>query len=273
MSMQRLIDAAPKATVSGDSANGPGIRGQFAPGSTGRDDMGIDHPSIVTARKVDMPVTEEYKKLMTRIMNLATKDGFKNTLSVTSSVSNEGKSITAVNLAVSLAQGYDHAVILIDADMRRPTLHAYLNRKPGRGLSDCLLSGMDPEAALMPIGSKKLTLLPAGKKIDDPVEFFASRKMQALMKDLKARYADRYIIIDTPPALLFAETKMISSFCDGTLLVVREGSATLDNISEALDILKETNVLGIVYNNAGMQNHTESSYYQYYSRYSTQQKT
>jgi len=276
--MNRFADASTKAAVSRDGTSRPGIFTQTAadkgpiPGRREREDMKIDHPSIVAARKVDSPVTEEYKKLKSRIVDLTTKDGFKNTLAVTSSVSEEGKSITAVNLAVSLSQDYDHAVILIDADLRRPTLHTYLNRTPGKGLSDCLVGGIDPDAALMPIGSKKLSFLPAGKKIDDPVEFFASRKMQALMQDLKARYADRYIIVDTPPVLLFAETKKISAFADGTILVVKEGRATLENISEALDILKETNVMGIVYNHASLQNLNESSYYHYYSRYYAQRK-
>jgi protein-tyrosine kinase len=265
--MNRSVDAAPRGSVSRDSSAKPGSLSWTAAGGAGREDMHIDHPAIVTARNFSSPVFEEYKKLKSRVVDLTTRDGFKNTLAVTSSVSDEGKSITAVNLAVSLSHDYDHAVILIDADMRRPTLHTYLNRTPGKGLSDCLAGAIDPESAFMPIGSKKLQFLPAGRKIDEPVEFFASRKMQAFMQELKARYTDRYIIIDTPPVLLFAETKKISNFADGTLLVVKEGLATLENISEAIDILKGSNVMGIVYNNADMQNINGHSYYHYYSHY------
>lgn len=276
--MNRFGDAAPKTSVSRGSTSRQGVFSRtaagsgLAPGGTGQEDMNIDHPTIVAARKINSPVSEEYKKLKSRIVDLTTRDGFKNTLAVTSSVSDEGKSITAVNLAVSLSQDYDRAVILIDADMRRPTLHTYLNRTPGKGLSDCLIGGLDPEAALMPIGSKKLSFMPAGKKIEDPVEFFSSRNMQAFIQDLKARYADRYIIFDTPPALLFAETKKISTFADGTILVVKEGQATLENITEAIDILKGSNVLGIVYNNASLQNLNGRSYYHYYSHYYGQRK-
>jgi len=265
--MNRFGDAAPKNSVSRDSTG----RGR-APGRTGPEDMNIDHPTIVAARKVHSPVSEEYKKLKSRIVDLTTKEFFKNTLAVTSSVSDEGKSITAVNLAVSLSQDYDRAVILIDADLRRPSLHTYLNRTPGKGLSDCLAGGIDPDAALMSIGSNKLSFMPAGRKIDDPVEFFSSHKMQAFMQDLKARYADRYIIVDTPPVLLFAETKKISAFADGTILVVREGQATLENITEAIDILKGSNVMGIVYNNASLHNLNGSSYYHYYGHYYGQRK-
>lgn len=270
--MNSFEHTAPKGSVSRDNTGSPGIFSRTAPGRTVLENMHIDHPTIVAARKVASPVSEEYKKLKSRIVDLTTKNGFQNTLAVTSSVSDEGKSITAVNLAVSLSQDYDHAVILIDADLRRPTLHTYLSRKPGKGLSDCMAGGIDPDSALMPIGSKKLLFLPAGKKIDDPVEFFASRKMLAFMQDLKARYADRYIIIDTPPVLLFAETKKISAFADGTILVVKEGQATLENISEAIDVLKESNVMGLVYNNASLQNLNGSSYYHYYGHYYGQRK-
>jgi Mrp family chromosome partitioning ATPase len=124
----------------------------------------------------------------------------------------------------------------------------------------------------MPIGSKKLSFLPAGRKINDPVEFFSSHKMQAFIRDLKSRYADHYIIVDTPPVLLFAETKKLSVFADGTLLVVKEGRATLENISEAIEILKGSNIMGIVYNNASLQNHTGHSYYHYYSHYYGQRR-
>jgi len=268
--INRSLDAAPKEFVSRDSTGMPGFLSpvaEMSSGKKGREDMRIDHPSIVAARSADSPVSEEYKKLKSRIVDLTTKEGFKNTLAVTSSVSAEGKSVTAVNLAVSLSQDYDRAVILIDADMRRPTLHTYLNRTPGKGLSDCLLGGIDPDAALMPIGSRKLTFMPAGRKIDDPVEFFASRRMQAFIQELKTRYADRYIIIDTPPILLFAETRKISAFADGTILVVKEGLATVENISEAIDILKGTTVLGIVYNHASLHNLNGRSYYHYYSHY------
>ncbi len=270
--MNRFGDTASRGPVSQESACKPGSISQAVAGSAGRENMNIVHPSIVTARKADSPVCEEYKKLKSRIVDLTTKNGFQNTLTVTSSVSDEGKSITAVNLAVSLSQEYDRAVILIDADLRRPTLHTYLNRTPGKGLSDCLVRGIGPDAALMPIGSNKLSFMPAGKKIDDPVEFFSSHKMQAFMQDLKARYADRYIIIDTPPVLLFAETKKISAFADGTILVVREGQATLENITESIDILKGSNVMGIVYNNASLQNMNGRSYYHYYSHYYGQRK-
>jgi exopolysaccharide/PEP-CTERM locus tyrosine autokinase len=269
--MNKSENIASKGPVSRESCR-PGSISQTVAGRAGRESMNIVHPSIVTARKADSPVSEEYKKLKSRIVDLTTKDGFKNTLTVTSSVSDEGKSITAVNLAVSLSQDYDRAVILIDADMRRPTLHTYLNRTPGKGLSDCLNGGIDPDSALMPIGSNKLSFLPAGKKINDPVEFFASRKMQVFMQDLKARYADRYIIVDTPPALLFAETKKISAFADGVILVVKEGRATLENISETIDILKGSNVMGIVYNNASLHNLNGSSYYHYYGHYYGQRK-
>jgi exopolysaccharide/PEP-CTERM locus tyrosine autokinase len=153
------------------------------------------------------------------------REPFKNVLLVTSSVGGEGKSITAANLALSLARDYDHSVLLIDADTRKPSLHTLLNVKPGIGLSDCVADNVDVGSALVKVGNDNLKFLPSGRKIENPVELFSSQKMEKLIAEMKCRYSDRHIIIDSPPVLLFAETKMLSALVDGIIFVVREGRA------------------------------------------------
>jgi Mrp family chromosome partitioning ATPase len=143
-----------------------------------------------------------------------------------------------------------------------------LNLKPGLGLADCAADDIDVGAALIKVGNGNLHFLPPGKKIENPVELFSSQKMQKLIAEMKNRYPDRYIIIDSPPVLLFAETKMLSSLVDGIIFVVREGRAPLNHIAEALDLLKEERVMGIVYNDAGPEGpHGNYPYHAYYSHY------
>lgn len=209
-----------------------------------------DNPYIVTIRDPGSPVSEEYKKLKSMVVKLTRGEHFLNTLMVTSSIGGEGKSVTALNLAISLAQEYDHTVLLVDADLRKPSLHKYMNIDVDRGITECLLGEADLKDVLIKTDIGRLSFLPAGKRVSNPVELLSSHKMQKLVEEMKNRYPERYIIIDTPPILPFAETRALSSFFDGVVFVVKEGKARMQSISEALGLLKGSNVLGMVYNGA-----------------------
>jgi exopolysaccharide/PEP-CTERM locus tyrosine autokinase len=247
--------------LSAESANA-GKPGRNAPARW------LEHPLLVTGRGSFSPVAEEYKKLKARIMRMTKQEPFRNVLLVTSSVGGEGKSITAANLAMSLSRDYDHSVLLIDADTRKPSLHTLINVTPGTGLSDCVRDNVDVGAALVKVGNGNLQFLPSGRKNENPVELFSSTKMRNLIAEMKNRYRDRYIVIDTPPVLLFAETKMISALADGIIFVIREGLAPLEHITEALDLLKDEHLLGIVYNDAGPEGARGNyPYHSYYNRY------
>ncbi len=267
--MSRIEDALEKASR---LRRNPPSRGQVphngdATGTNNHRNGSIDHPFLVTSRNKFSPVSEEYKKLKARIMRITKQEPFRNLLLVTSSVGGEGKSLTAANLALSLAHDYDHSVLLIDADTRKPSLHTLLNVKPGIGLADCVDNDLDIGSALIRVGNN-LQFLAPGKKIENPVELFSSQKMQTLLAEMKNRYSDRYVIIDTPPVLLFAETKMLSALVDGIIFVVREGRAPLHHILEAIDLLKEERVMGIVYNDAGPEGPRGNyPYHAYYSHY------
>ncbi len=233
----------------------------------------IEHPHLVSSRSAFSPVAEEYKKLKARVMRMTRQEAFRNVLLVTSAVGGEGKSVTAANLALSLSRDYDHSVLLIDADTRKPSLHSFLNVKPEIGLSDCVLDDIDVGKAMIKAGNGNLRFIGAGRKSDNPVELFASLRMRQMLDEMKKRYPDRYIIIDTPPVLLFAETKILSGIVDGVLFVVREGLAPLQHILEALDLLKDARLLGIVYNDAGPEGLNGSyPYHSYYSHYHKKKK-
>jgi protein-tyrosine kinase len=233
-------------------------------------EVNVDNPYLVTITEPDLPVTEEYRKLKSMVVKLTTRGGFLNTLTVTSSLAAEGKSITAMNLAVSLAQEYDHTVLLVDADLRKPSLHEMLGIEAPIGLVDCLTNGVDVGEAIIKTGLGRLSLLPAGRKIDNPVELLLSNKLKQLIKEIKHRYADRYVIIDTPPLLPFAEVHSLCAVSDGVIFVVREGHTPVGDIQESLEMLKDTQVLGVVFNAvelAPMENHYRHYYYRrYYDR-------
>jgi len=220
---------------------------------------------LVAASAPYTPEAEEYRKLKSTLVKITKGEYFRNMLMVTSSVSCEGKSITALNLALTLAQEYDHTVLLVDADLRKPSIHGYLEIEPRAGLSECLLEDYDISKVLLRTGIGKLSLLPAGREVRNPAGIFSSQKARDLFLEIKHRYPDRYIIIDSPPVLPFAETRSLSTLVDGVILVVKEGSVPLHNVSETLDCLKGADILGIVYNAATVESRRD--HYQYYRSY------
>lgn len=220
---------------------------------------------IITYGNADLPIAEEYRKLKTLILRM-TKQEFRNTIMVTSAISGEGKSVTSANFAVMLAREYGQTVLLIDADLRRPSLQEYLGMTPHVGLADCLEEGIDAGKAIVKTGIQKLAFMSAGGISDNPSELLSSQRMKDFLFELKHRYQDRYIIIDTAPILLFAETQALSMLVDGVLVVVKEGGVSLKGITEMFDILKGTTVLGIVYNNASATS-LDGRYHSHYQNY------
>lgn len=210
----------------------------------------ISNLMIATARDEETAVVEEYNKLRSAIISLTEGETFLNTIMVTSTVSEEGKSMTALNLAISLAKEHDHTVLLVDTDLRRPSVHKYLDINPEFGLVHCLRDNLPIEKALIKTGVGKLVVLPAGDAVKDPVDMLSSNRMKEIVKELKLRYPERYVIFDTPPALPFADAGVLAGIVDATLFVVREGKAKVEDVAKTLDDLKEHHLLGVIYNDA-----------------------
>lgn len=225
-------------------------------------------PFLIDLKDPYLPLGEEFRKLKAALVKLTTGDEFKNTVLVTSSVQHEGKSITALNLAISLAQEYDHTVLLIDADFRRPAMHSYLGIEMKQGFSDCLLGEAEISDVIIPTGIGRLSVITAGREVPNPVEMFASQKTEAVIAEMKNRYHDRFIIFDSPPVLPFAESRTLAHLVDGVLFVVKEQLASQKNVKEAIDALKGCRMLGIVYNDTIIDSSDEQySSYHRYSRY------
>jgi len=220
---------------------------------------------IVTINEPDSPVAEEYRRLKSVLLR-ETKADFLNTIMVTSSIESEGKSVTSINLAVTLAQELDHTILLVDADLRRPMIHEYLGVEAKYGLSDYLSGDIELSEILVRTGIGNLVLLPAGSAVENPVELLSSDKMKSLVQELKKRYSDRYVIIDTPPVLSCAEGITIGSYVDGVVFVIEEGRAQKKAIEDALNLMKGQNILGVVFNDVKSTS-LDSSYARYYYKY------
>jgi Mrp family chromosome partitioning ATPase len=134
-----------------------------------------------------------------------------------------------------------------------------------QGLSECLMEGIEIDEVLINTGLGKLALLPAGKQVLNPVELFSSEKMDYLLEQIKRRYADGFIVIDSTPVLPFAEAHILANKVDGVIFIVREGGSSLQSVKESLDLLKDSKVLGMVFNSATSV--TRGGYYQYGYRY------
>jgi protein-tyrosine kinase len=221
------------------------------------------NPCLVMANAIESPAAEQYRKLKSVILGHVKKGSAGNSLMITSPMAGEGKSLTALNLAISLAQEYDHTVLLIEADLRKPSLLKYLGLEGDLGLSDCVLDGVDIDAALVATAIGGLSILPAGRVVDNPVELFSSSRMQAFFADIRNRDPDRFVIIDTTPLLPFAEPQYIASVVDGVILVVREHHTSIEKLKRALELLKNHKLLGVVSNCVSRDNMLEG-YYGYY---------
>lgn len=209
-------------------------------------------------------VAEQYKKLRTRILK-ATKDDFLNTIMVTSSDIAEGKTITAINFAVSLANMADHTVLLVDTDLRNPSIHKYLGIEQEYGLSEYLKGEVNLPDILIKTGIGNLVVLPGGKPSENPSELISSESMKRLVKEMKQRYKDRYIIFDSSPVNLTADTLLLGNCVDGIILVVKADHTPESAVTQALSLLNGTNLLGVVLND--MPHYLSRSIkYQYYYR-------
>ncbi len=195
--------------------------------------------------------TDAYKMLRTQVLQRLNENNW-NVLAVTSPGNGEGKSLTALNLAASIAMEVDHTVLLVDANLRHPSLHEHLGLSKGPGLNDYLTKDASlGDLLIHPKGIDHLTFLPGGAAMLNSAEMLSSPKMSHLVEELKNRYAGRIIVFDLPPVLSAADALAFSPYVDAALLVVEEGKTTQQEVENALDLLSSTNVLGTVLNKAG----------------------
>jgi receptor protein-tyrosine kinase len=185
------------------------------------------------------------------------------TIVVSSPSPAEGKTFTAVNLALAESHLAESSILLGDFDLRRPIMHNLFQVDRSPGLSDFLTGQCTFPQALRKIEGMNLYLLPAGSPVKNPLELLNTRQCKALFEELPRCF--HWAIFDTPPLLFSADANLLATLADGTILVVKIGSTTFDNITRAIQSLCENNVLGIVANGA-RASELYSKYTYYYSK-------
>jgi non-specific protein-tyrosine kinase len=197
----------------------------------------------------DDAVADQIKILRTQILKRV-QELAGNTLLITSAHPGEGKTLTAINLAVSIAQELNRTVLLVDANLRKPMIHRYLGFSVDAGLSDHLTRKVSLSDCLVNPGIEKLTILPGGRPVNNSSEILGAPRMEALVKEMKSRYPDRFIIFDSPSLLSSADPLAFSKFVDGVLLVVEAERTDRRDLRRALDLLKGRPVVGTLLNKA-----------------------
>ena len=205
------------------------------------------------------PFVDAIKILRTQVMHRLRENSW-NVVGITSPGHGEGKTLTAVNLAVSLAMETTQTVLLVDADLRSPSIHEVFGLKDCPGLADYLLDDQPVENLLVHPGIGRFVLLPGGRAISNSTEILTSPKMVALVEEFKHRYHSRIVIFDLPPLLHTADVLAFSPYTDALLLVVEEGKTTTEEVQRAMSLVKNSRpVLGIVLNKAGQKATTLAS--------------
>lgn len=203
---------------------------------------------VITGRQPG-PFTDAYKILRTRVLQKMREHDW-NALAVTSPGPNAGKTLTAINLAVSLALEVNRTVLLVDANLRRPSVHQYFGVDPEFGLSDYLLDNIPVQKVLFnPKGIDRFVILPGKRPLPDSSEMLSSPRMNQLVDDLKSRYPSRIVLFDLPH-LGTADALAFAPHVDATLLVIEEGKTGQEELKQAIQHLETTPILGTVLNKA-----------------------
>jgi capsular exopolysaccharide synthesis family protein len=206
------------------------------------------HPALVAAIVPHSAPAEEYRALRARLTQRE-ELGSLRTILVTSPGAKDGKSITAANLALTMAQEFQRTVLLVDGDLRSASAHALFGLEQGPGLSEVLMGDATIDEALVYLPEHRLTLLPAGAIVPQfPTELLGSTSMRRVIDLLRSRF-DR-IVLDMPSVIPLADVGTVAPLADGVLMVVRAGVTQRPALDEALATFEEQKVLGVVLNDA-----------------------
>ena len=236
------------------------------PISLRRFDPGVAERLVASPRARPVSV-EQYRKLASTLHYAQVERGVK-VVMVASAMAGEGKSLTATNLALTLSESYHRQVLLIDADLRRPTLHEIFQVPNTSGLSDGIKAEANAKLSLIQM-SQYLVLLPAGRPDSDPMAGLISERMRRVVTEAADRFD--WVIIDTPPVGLLSDANLLAGMVDTAVLVVRACETPYELVRKAIEALGRDKVLGIVLNRA--EEGAAYNYRKYYRYYRGHQKT
>ena len=191
---------------------------------------------------------------------------------VTSAIPGEGKSFLCANLGVSIAQGIEKQALLVECDLRRPSLSKMLGLSNSRGLVDYLQSGTPIEQLIQQTSMPKLSILSSGKPPKNPAELLDTKKMTSLIEELENQNPDRLILFDSPPMQAASETDVLAKKVDKIILVIRWGFARREHAKQLVEMLGRDKVIGVVFNAFEMsrlESKLQGYYYGYKDYYSS----
>jgi len=202
------------------------------------------------------PFVDAFKILRTKVLHRMRDQGL-NTLAITSPGPHAGKTLTAINLAISLALEVNQTVLLVDANLRNPSVHKYFGIEPKFGLSDYLLDNVPVQNILVnPKGIARFIILPGKRPLLDSSEMLSCPKMSQLVEDLKTRYPSRIVLFDLPH-LGTSDALAFAPYVDAALLIIEEGKTTEDELKQAIEQIQPTPLLGTVLNKAEIGDSTD----------------
>ena len=227
-------------------------------------DTNIDE-HVVAYHDPSSPVGEQYKILRTNIQSLEQQKGYK-TFAITSAIHGEGKTITSINLSMTMAQDMNSkSVLLIDADMRKGSVSKYLGIKRSPGLSEVLSGQANEDETFISPEMDNLTIMLSGKVPRNPSELLNSRKMEQLITSLRTRFD--YIFIDAPPIMPLADACIISPLADGVMLVIQGGRTQRDTVRHVENRLRQARAKIIGYIMTSIEYHIPHYLYRYMHEY------
>ena len=204
---------------------------------------------------------EQYRRLAAALHQNQAASGLK-VVMISSAVASEGKTLTASNLALTFSESYHRSVLLIDGDLRRPSVHTVFGITDELGLSDGLAAPDERPLTLHQV-TQRLTVLPGGKPISDPMAGLTSDRMRRLIEE--ARDAFDWVIIDTPPVGILSDANLLASMVDGAVLVIKAEATPYQLAQRAIDALGRNRILGVVLNRASAPAAAPYTYYHYYN--------
>jgi protein-tyrosine kinase len=196
----------------------------------------------------DAPEMFRYKILRSRIQQCFAKKEGANSIMITSPNRGEGKTLTAMNMALVFAKEFHQTVLLVDCDFRKQDIHKRMGVPGKKGLTDYFLNNTPLNELIVWPGIQKMTLISGGKTVSYSAELLGSPKMDSLVREMKGRYSDRFIIFDVEPLLNSADAISFAPFVDGVVMVVEAGSTTSADIKNGLNLIPEEKFLGFVLN-------------------------
>jgi protein-tyrosine kinase len=211
-------------------------------------------------------LSESFRVLRSRILHPSDEGKSLKTILVTSTAPGEGKSFVSANLAISLARGMDQYCLVVDCDLRRPTLAGLLGMANEPGLSDYLQTKCDVPQLIQKTSVEKLSLLASGHPPVNPSELLGSTRMEGLVQELSSRYDDRFVIFDSPPIQAASETSVLARQVDGIVLVVRWGASGRDHVRRLVEDIGKEKIIGVVFNGY-KSNVVESRIFKYADHY------